>query len=45
MKTRKNRSCERLKQSWSNIPGIMKGNINKIIEALSSGVIGNEEVE
>jgi len=30
----------RIKQSWSNIPGIMEGNIDKIIDALSSGVIG-----
>ena len=33
----------RIKQSWSNIPGIMEGNINKIIDALSSGVVGEEE--
>lgn len=35
----------RIKQSWSNIPGIMDGNITKIIEALSSGVIGEAEEE
>jgi len=32
----------RIKQSWSNIPNIMQGNIDKIIESLSSGVVGNE---
>ena len=35
----------RIKQSWSNIPGIMDGNIDKMIEALSSGVVGEAEEE
>lgn len=35
----------RIKQSWSNIPGIMEGSINKIIDALSSGEVGDEEDE
>jgi len=35
----------RIKQSWSNIPSIMEGNINKIIDALSSGVVGEAEEE
>lgn len=33
----------RIKQSWSNIPGIMLGNIDKIIEALASGETGSAE--
>ncbi len=35
----------RIKQSWSNIPGIMDGNLNKIIEAMQAGVIGDAEEE
>ncbi len=35
----------RIKQSWSNIPGIMEGNITKIIEAVSLGEMGNDEEE
>jgi peptide chain release factor 1 len=35
----------RIRQSWSNIPGIMEGNITKIIDALSSGVVGEAEEE
>jgi len=33
----------RIKQSWSNIPSIMEGNINKMIDALSAGVVGDAE--
>jgi peptide chain release factor 1 len=33
----------RIKQSWSNIPSIMEGNINKIIDAVSLGEVGDEE--
>lgn len=35
----------RVKQSWSNIPKIMLGEIDKIIEALASGVVGEESDE
>ncbi|MES2930236.1 MAG: PCRF domain-containing protein [Patescibacteria group bacterium] len=35
----------RIKQSWSNIPGIMEGTIDRIIEALSSGVVGDADEE
>jgi len=35
----------RIKQSWSNIPAIMEGNIQKTIDALSSGAMGDEEEE
>lgn len=35
----------RIKQSWSNIPGIMEGNINKMIDALSVGQVGDAEEE
>jgi peptide chain release factor 1 len=35
----------RIKQSWSNIPGIMSGNLDKIIEAMQAGVVGDAEEE
>lgn len=35
----------RIKQSWSNIPIIMEGSISKIIDALSSGVVGEDDEE
>ncbi len=33
----------RIKQSWSNIPGIMSGNIGKIIDALEKGEVGESD--
>lgn len=33
----------RIKTSWSNIPGIMQGQIQKIIDALESGVVGDSD--
>jgi len=35
----------RIRQSWSNIPIIMEGNIDKIIEALANGQVGEAEEE
>lgn len=35
----------RIKQSWSNLPVIMEGNIDKIIEAINSGEVGTAEEE
>ena len=35
----------RIKQSFSNLPSIMEGNINKIISALASGTVGDEKDE
>lgn len=35
----------RIKQSWSNIPSIMEGKLDKIIEALDSGVVGESNEE
>ena len=35
----------RIKQSWSNIPAIMSGKIQKIIDAMKAGVVGEAEDE
>lgn len=35
----------RIKQSWSNLPKIMAGDINKIIDALQSGEVGDSDEE
>ena len=35
----------RIKQSWSNLPSVMIGNIDKIIDALQSGEVGSAEDE
>jgi peptide chain release factor 1 len=35
----------RIKQSWSNIPGILLGNIDKIIDAIQKGEVGESEEE
>jgi peptide chain release factor 1 len=31
----------RIRQSWSNIPGIMNGQIQKIIDAIKTGTVGD----
>ena len=35
----------RIKQSWSNIPGIMEGNIQRIIDAMQKGEVGESDDE
>lgn len=35
----------RIKQSWSNIPGFMLGNIDKMIDALAAGEVGESDEE
>lgn len=35
----------RIKQSWSNIPGFMLGNIDKMIDALAQGEVGDSDEE
>ena len=33
----------RIKKSWHNLPKIMEGGISEVIEAISSGVVGDED--
>lgn len=33
----------RIKQSWSNLPSIMDGNLKKIVEAIASGEVGEAD--
>ena len=35
----------RIKQSWSNIPGFMLGNIDKMMDALQAGTVGESDDE
>ena len=35
----------RIKQSWSNLPQILMGNIDKIIKALQEGTVGTDDSE
>lgn len=35
----------RIKQSWSNIPGFMAGNIDKMIQTLQEGTVGDADEE
>ena len=35
----------RIKQNWSNIPGVMAGQMDKMIAALQSGEVGESEEE
>lgn len=35
----------RIKQSWSNLPSLFSGNINKIIDALQAGTVGDADDE
>lgn len=35
----------RIKQSWSNIPGVLSGNMDKLIDALAEGTVGDADEE